>query len=178
MLCFWGAAIKSDAALAEARGAFEDFGGAASEAGEWLLTKHARFMAFRFSRRLRRSIDFIFGKSLFSARAVWAAVVIPVDPIGGGQLDLVTSAPRVLAVDQLVLEQADRRLGQRVIVRVADGADGGVDTRVLQPYGEGDRCVLLEFNLSLQHRTGGLSVAALRTLRPGCASRESCGAGC
>jgi hypothetical protein len=43
-----------------------------------------------------------------------AAVVEPVDVLECGDLDLLDGAPRATWLDQLGLEQADQRLGQRV----------------------------------------------------------------
>jgi hypothetical protein len=45
---------------------------------------------------------------------VQAVVVVPVDPLGGGQLHIGQSSPGPAGLDQLGLEQADRRLHQRV----------------------------------------------------------------
>ena len=44
-------------------------------------------------------------------------------------------------VDQLGLVQADLRLREGVVVRVADGPDGRVDAFVDEPVGERDRRV-------------------------------------
>jgi hypothetical protein len=46
---------------------------------------------------------------------VGPAVVVPVDPFQGGDLDLVEAAPRPAPVDQLGLEQPDRGFGQGVV---------------------------------------------------------------
>lgn len=54
------------------------------------------------------------------AGAVESALVVPVDPTEGGKFDGVDVLPRALAMDQLGFEQADFRLGQRIIERVAD----------------------------------------------------------
>ena len=52
--------------------------------------------------------------------------VEPVDPREGGQLDVVDVAPRPLSgsSDELALVGGVDRLGQRVVVRVADASDG------------------------------------------------------
>jgi hypothetical protein len=46
-------------------------------------------------------------------------VVVPVDVLQGGDLELLSGAPGPAWLDQLGLEQAVYRLGQRVVVRVA-----------------------------------------------------------
>ena len=56
-----------------------------------------------------------------------ASVVEPVDVLEGGDLDLLDGPPRSAGFDQFGLEQADRGLGQRVVVGVADRADRRVD---------------------------------------------------
>jgi hypothetical protein len=61
--------------------------------------------------------------------AVQAAVVVPVDPAGGGELDvgevLVGAGVEDGGADALGLEQPDHRFHERVVVGVADGADRG-----------------------------------------------------
>ena len=59
------------------------------------------------------------------ARGVQSTVVVPVDPLEGGQFDVVEAAPGFAASDQLGLEQPDVGLGQRVVQGVADAADAG-----------------------------------------------------
>jgi hypothetical protein len=78
----------------------------------------------------------------------------------GAQLNLVEVAPGALAVDQLVLEQPDCGLGQRVIERVADRPDGGVDAFVEEAAGQRHRRVLTGFNRSMHHRLVQLRVVA------------------
>src|SRR3954466_12309290 len=68
--------------------------------------------------------------------------VEPVDPFQRRQLDVCERLPRALAVDLLGLEQTDRRLGEGVVVRIADGSDGGVDAGGDQALGEGKAEVL------------------------------------
>ena len=53
------------------------------------------------------------------------AVVEPVDPLQGGVLEVVDAPPGAAPADQFGLGQADDRLGQRVVVAVAAGADRG-----------------------------------------------------
>jgi hypothetical protein len=47
---------------------------------------------------------------------VEAAVVKPVDPFGGGQLDLLDGAPGLARFDQLGFVEAVDGLGQRVVI--------------------------------------------------------------
>lgn len=71
-----------------------------------------------------------------SAVPMKAAVVEPVDPFGGGQLDLLDRAPRLTRLDQLGLVEPVDRLGQSVVVTVADCADRGVDAGCGQTFGK------------------------------------------
>ena len=80
-----------------------------------------------------------------AAGAVQAAVVEPVDPLESGDLDLLDRAPWRPLPDQLGLEQPDRRLGKRVVQRVAHRADRRGDAGLGEPLGERDRRVLLGF---------------------------------
>ena len=57
--------------------------------------------------------------------AVQPSVVEPVHVLGDGDLQVVDAFPRSLVADQLGLEQRVERLGQRVVVGVAAGADRG-----------------------------------------------------
>jgi hypothetical protein len=47
---------------------------------------------------------------------VGPAVVVPVDPLGGGDLEVVEALPRPLFLDQFGLVEADEGLGQGVVV--------------------------------------------------------------
>ena len=69
-------------------------------------------------------------------------VVEPVDPAGGGRLDVLDGLPGLAAVDQFGLVQPDDGLGQRVIVRAADRPDGRLDASLGQALGEPDRGIL------------------------------------
>lgn len=70
------------------------------------------------------------------------AVVVPVDPFEGGDLDLVGRLPGSAGFDQFGLVEADGGLGQGVVVGVADAADRRVDTSGGEAFGERDRGVL------------------------------------
>jgi hypothetical protein len=54
---------------------------------------------------------------------VESVVVEPVDVAQGGEFDLLEGAPGSVPADQFGLEQPDGRLGQAVVVAVADCAD-------------------------------------------------------
>jgi hypothetical protein len=66
----------------------------------------------------------------------------PVHVVQGGGLDLLAGAPGRAGLDQLGLVQPEHRLGQRVVVGVAHGADRGLRAGGGQPLGEGDGGVL------------------------------------
>ena len=80
-----------------------------------------------------------------SAVFVEAVAVEPVDPFGGGQLDLLDGPPRLAGFDQLGFVQPVDRLGQRVIVGAADGTDRRLDASFREPLSEPDRGVLRSF---------------------------------
>ena len=65
-------------------------------------------------------------------------VVEPVDPIEGGQLDGLESAPGTGMSDDLGLVQADDGLGHRVVVAVTDAADGARDAGLGEALGVPD----------------------------------------
>ena len=77
-----------------------------------------------------------------------SSVVVPVDPLEGGQFDVVEAEPGSAASDQLGLEQPDVGFGQRVVQSVADGADAGCGAGSGQALGEGNGGVLGGFNRS------------------------------
>jgi hypothetical protein len=73
--------------------------------------------------------------------AVQAAVVVPVHPAQGGQLDVFDGFPGPGAgwsVDQLGLVVAVDGLGQGVAVAVSDGADRGCRTDLGEPFAVAD----------------------------------------
>src|SRR6202034_3558684 len=71
-----------------------------------------------------------------------SALIEPVDPPQGRELDCIEAAPRPAAVNDLRLEQADDGLGQGVVVRVANAADGALDPRNGEALGVPDRQIL------------------------------------
>ena len=62
-----------------------------------------------------------------SDRLEKASVVEPVGPFECRELDGLEGTPGSAPMDHLGLEQADDGLGERIIVAVADAADGGLD---------------------------------------------------
>jgi len=83
-----------------------------------------------------------------SDRLEEATVVEPVDPFEGCVFDGLEAAPRTAAVDDLRLEQAVDRLGQGIVIAVADASDRGFDSCFYQPFGVFDGQVLGGFNRS------------------------------
>ena len=81
-----------------------------------------------------------------------AAVVVPVHPVEGGVLDRLERAPRAAPPDHLGLEQADDGLSQRVVVRITNAADGGLDTNLEQALGVPNSDVLGGFKSTSQHQ--------------------------
>ena len=69
---------------------------------------------------------FEFGGRDVSAGFVEPPVVEPVHVLESGDFHLLGGMPGPAWLDQLGFEQADDRLGQGVIVGVADGPDGGL----------------------------------------------------
>lgn len=85
---------------------------------------------------------FEFGGWDVAAGLEQVAVVEPVDPFQGGDLDLLDRAPRALGFDQFGLEQADDGLSESVVVGVADGTDRRCGAGLGEAFGEGDRGVV------------------------------------
>ena len=77
-----------------------------------------------------------------SDRLQQPSVIEPVHPVEGRELDVLDVAPRTAAADDFGLEQADDGLGQGVVVRVADTAHRGLDTRLEESFRVTDREVL------------------------------------
>lgn len=72
----------------------------------------------------------VFDRGEVCAGGVQPAVVEPVDPFEGGDLDLVDAAPGSALFDQFGLEQPDLGLGECVVVGIADRADRWVRRRL------------------------------------------------
>ena len=62
-------------------------------------------------------------------------VVEPIHPFEGGELDRLERSPRSTPLDDFGLVEAIDRLGQRVVVAIADTAHGGLDARLGQAFG-------------------------------------------
>jgi len=69
-------------------------------------------------------------------------VVEPIDPFESGVLDPIEITPGTTMVNDLGLEQSDDRLGERVVVRVADAADRRLDAGLLQALSVTNREIL------------------------------------
>ena len=67
----------------------------------------------------------------------WAPEPPIVEPVTHSRVanSTASAAPRAAPMDDLGLEQAVDRLGERVVVAVADAADGGLDASLGQPLG-------------------------------------------
>ena len=74
-------------------------------------------------------------------RAVYALVVEPLNPARGSGLDLVDVSPWAFVVDEFGLVEADLRLREGVVVRVANGPDRGINALIDEPVREGNRRV-------------------------------------
>ena len=71
-----------------------------------------------------------------------SAVVEPIHPFEGGKLDGFERPPRATPMDDLGLEQANHRLGERIIVGISNATDGGFDTCLGETLGVADADVL------------------------------------
>ena len=69
-------------------------------------------------------------------------VIEPVDPFEGGVFDSLEAAPWATPMDDLGLVKAIDRLGQGVVVAVADAADRRFDAGFGEPLGVFDRDIL------------------------------------
>ena len=101
-------------------------------------------------------------------------MVEPIDPFEGGELDRLDAAPGAAPADHLGLEQADDRLGESIVVAVADAADGRLDAGGGQALGVADREVLGGFKWSSQHGLFWFIVGTRHTPRQVFSSRASC----
>src|SRR5688500_4775014 len=89
--------------------------------------------------QLSAAARFGLGGRYVADRLEQTTMVEPVDPREGGEFDSLPTAPGPAPSDQLSLEQAVDRLGEGVVVRVADAADGGRDAGLGQALGVLDR---------------------------------------
>ena len=84
-----------------------------------------------------------------------AAVVEPVDPFEGGELDRLKGAPGAAPMDHLGFVEAVDGFGEGIIVAVTDAADRRLDACRGKPLGILDRDVLGGFKRSSQHLDKG-----------------------
>jgi hypothetical protein len=96
-------------------------------------------------------------------------VIEPIDPRERRELDGVDAAPGTSSSDDLRLEKADDRLGQGVVVGVADAADRALDAGGSEALGVADRQVLLEFKWPTKRCAG----PPKSTRKSGAGSRNS-----
>jgi hypothetical protein len=85
---------------------------------------------------------FVLGWWEVAAPGVQALLVVPVDPLEGGVLDVVEAAPGTATSDELGLVEAVEGLGCGVVEGVALGADRGDRTCGGEAFGVADREVL------------------------------------
>ena len=69
-------------------------------------------------------------------------VIEPVDPFERGVFDGIEGLPWSAPMNEFGLEQTDNRLGQCVVVTVANTADRGLQTRLGEALGIPDRDIL------------------------------------
>ena len=68
-----------------------------------------------------------------------SAIVEPIDPFERGVFDRFHRSPRPAPPDRLGFEEAVDAFGERVVVAVADAADGRLDARFGQAFAVFDR---------------------------------------
>ena len=78
------------------------------------------------------------------------SVVEPIDPFEGCELDGLQRFPRSAPTDDLGLVKAVDGFGERVVVAIADTADGWFDASLHQALGVFDRDILGGFKWSSQ----------------------------
>jgi hypothetical protein len=104
------------------------------------------------------------------------AIVEPVYPLEGCELDSFEVAPRPSSVNDLGFVEAIDRLGQRVVVRVADAAYGRFDPGFSETLGVLDRNILAAPIAMVDEATtiGGRSV--MKRLLQGIQDKSACAA--
>src|SRR3954447_10893146 len=78
------------------------------------------------------------------------AVVEPIDPFEGGELDRFAAAPGAAPMDHLGFVETVDGFGEGIVVAVPDAADRRLDTRLGEPLGIFNREVLPGFKWSSQ----------------------------
>jgi hypothetical protein len=121
------------------------------------LPEAVSFESRRQSGLLNLSIiaRFGFGRGNVSDRLQQSAIVEPVDPFEGGELDGLEVPPRPTPPNDFGLVESVDRLGERIVVTVADAADGRLDASVFQALGVFYGEILGGFNRSSQHQAVG-----------------------
>jgi len=71
-----------------------------------------------------------------------AAVVEPIDPFEGGELDRLEGAPGAAPMDDLGLEETNHRFGESVVVGISDAADGRLDAGLGETLGVANAHIL------------------------------------
>ena len=91
-------------------------------------------------------------------------MVEPVHPLDGSELHRLGMTPGTTPADHLGFEEPDHRLGQGIVVTVADAADRRLDAGLGKPLGIADRDILGDS--SGRRNTLGRRVAMKRRRRP------------
>ena len=106
-----------------------------------------------------------------------ASVVEPIDPFEPREFDGLKRFPRSTATDYLGLLKAVDGFGERVVIAVADTADGWFDANLNQAFGVFNRDILVGFNWASQ-RSSGPTAGVRQMPRQVFSSRASCAAWC
>ena len=69
-------------------------------------------------------------------------VVKPVDPFEGSELDVFQVVPGAASIDNFCLVETDDRLGQRIVIGVANAPHGWLDAGLSQAFGVPDAKML------------------------------------
>lgn len=100
-----------------------------------------------------------------------AAVVEPIDPFGGGDLEVLEALPGPSGFDELGLIEPDDGLGQSVVIGRADGAGRGLDPCGVEVLGVGDGQVLAAV-VVVSDQAGQVFALAVRVQMP-CATAST-----
>src|SRR5579863_1133046 len=114
----------------------------ASDRNRWPASNWNAWPASSESAVLSIIQGFGLGGRDISDRFEQPAIIEPVDPFQGGELDRLDVAPGAAPVDDLGFVKTIDRLGEGVVVAVADAADRRLQPGFDQPFGVFDRNVL------------------------------------